>query len=152
MKKSELREMIQEIVREEFRKTAKKYINAYVPAVIGETIGDLVEKKIVEVIGKKPNGMSLLEQIEDDEPWPLLGGEVQTSTKARTLDRKRITELLGYGTSAERGNIVNKVVTDAGVEVEVAPDSVPDYLQNALNKDYRPFLRALDDGTRKTRG
>ena len=68
------------------------------------------------------------------EDYPTLGGG--------TFDTNRASELLGYGKSDEGKREMGAVDTirKAGVNVE----DVPDHVQNALTRDYRSVMKAID--------
>jgi len=73
------------------------------------------------------------------EEYPTMGGG--------TFDSSRMTELLGYSKSDEGKRNVGAVETikKAGVTV----DDVPDYVTNALTRDYSDLMKTID---KKKRG
>ena len=60
----------------------------------------------------------------------------------KTFDTTRMAEVMGYGTSDQSKREVGAVQTmqKAGVNVE----QIPDHVTNALTKDYRAIMKAMD--------
>ena len=158
MKKSQLISLIESMVRKEVRKQMDTiFINEGIQSIkangkldFKEKSGELlttpkVQKKkpvrytsneslnniLNETVGGLPQG--------DKEEYPTLGGG--------TFDTSRMTELLGYSKSDEGKRNVGAVETikKAGVSV----DDVPDHVTNALTRDYRDLMKAID---KKKRG
>ena len=153
MKKSELISLIESMVRKEVRKQMDTiFINEGIKSIkangkldFKEKNGELLTKPKVQK--KKPIRYTSNEALNNilnetkggipqdgQEEYPTLGGG--------TFDTSRMTELLGYGKSDEGKRSVGAVETikKAGVSV----DDVPDHVTNALTRDYRDLMKAID--------
>ena len=153
MKKSELISLIESMVRKEVRKQMDTiFINEGIQSIkangkldFKEKNGELLTKPRVQK--KKPVRYTSNEALNNilnetkggipsdgKEEYPTLGGGA--------FDTSRMTELLGYGKSDEGKRSVGAVETikKAGVSV----DDVPDHVTNALTRDYRDLMKAID--------
>ena len=153
MKKSELVKLIESMVRKEVRKQMDTiFINEGIQSIkangkldFKEKNGELLTKPRVQK--KKPVRYTSNEALNNilnetkggipsdgKEEYPTLGGGA--------FDTSRMTELLGYGKSDEGKRSVGAVETikKAGVSV----DDVPDHVTNALTRDYRGLMKAID--------
>ena len=153
MKKSELVSLIENIVRKEVRKQIDTIF-------ISEGIRSI--KKNNGVITKqKSNKLTVKPKIQKKKPVrytsneslnnilnetaggiPQDGKEEYPTMGGGAFDTSRMTELLGYGKSDEGKRNVSAVETikKAGVSV----DDVPDHVTNALTRDYRDLMKAID--------
>ena len=153
MKKSELVKLIESMVRKEVRKQMDTiFINEGIQSIkangkldFKEKSGELLTKPKVQKKKKvKYTSNEALNNIlnetkggipqDGQEEYPTLGGGA--------FDTSRMTELLGYGKSDEGKRSVGAVETikKAGVSV----DDVPDHVTNALTRDYRDLMKAID--------
>ena len=153
MKKSQLISLIESMVRKEVRKQMDTiFINEGIQSIkangkldFKEKNGELIRKPKVQK--KKPVRYTSNESLNNilnetagglpqdgQEEYPTLGGGA--------FDTSRMTELLGYGKSDEGKRSVGAVETikKAGVSV----DDVPDHVTNALTRDYRDLMKAID--------
>ena len=153
MKKSELIKLIESMVRKEVRKQIDTiFINEGIRSIkangkldFKEKNGELLTKPKIQK--KKPVRYTSNESLNNilnetvggipqdgKEAYPTLGGG--------TFDTSRMTELLGYSKSDEGKRNVSAVETikKAGVSV----DDVPDHVTNALTRDYRDLMKAID--------
>ena len=154
MKKSELITLIESMVRKEVRKQIDTiFINEGIQSIkangkldFKEKNGELLTKPKVQK-KKKPVRYTSNESLNNilnetaggipqdgKEEYPTMGGGA--------FDTSRMTELLGYGKSDEGKRNVSAVETikKAGVSV----DDVPDHVTNALTRDYRDLMKAID--------
>ena len=144
MKLSELETMIRKVVQEEFKVSAKKYIRAYVPIVMKEVVDDLVEARLNEIVNTS-NKRPLKESVKAGyEEWPTLGGGIATTTRSPQMNRSKLATLLGYGDTASTVNTIDTMITESGTPVAIPQDTIPKDLVQALNKDYRKFMKAVD--------
>ena len=153
MKKSQLISLIENMVRKEVRKQMDTiFINEGIQSIkangkldFKEKNGELIRKPKVQK--KKPVRYTSNESLNNilnetagglpqdgQEEYPTLGGGA--------FDTSRMSELLGYGKSNEGKRSVGAVETikKAGVSV----DDVPDHVTNALTRDYRDLMKAID--------
>tara|TARA_Y100000310_G_scaffold222484_1_gene224198 strand:- start:766 stop:1242 length:477 start_codon:yes stop_codon:yes gene_type:complete len=153
MKRKELISLIENMVRKEVKKQINtifisegiRSIKANSKLDFKEKNGELLTKPEVEkkksvrytsnetlnnILNETKGGLPT----DGKEEYPTLGGE--------TFDTNRMTELLGYGKSDEGKRNVGAVETikNAGVSVE----DVPDHVTNALTRDYRDLMKAID--------
>jgi hypothetical protein len=168
MKKSEFQEMIREIVKEEIDNVVSEvvndYISKYIPVMLGEVISETVDRRISKFVAnntpvakKRPLKESrtlLLDDDIGDTEYRTLGGRPFTSEVARSpmpfANRAKVEEMIGYGDQSPI-NTIDRIVTDTGVERPIDPNAVPDYLVQALNKDYSGILKKMDEKARNLR-
>ena len=139
MKKLELKTLIREIVREEVRLEIRKVLKE------NKTIGKRTPTKPKPAPKKpavKPNGappvMSnnpilndiLQETARDSGEWPTLGDHTMTSADMDTIVNRQVPE------QGPNTNIVQSMGVD--------PNTLPDHITNALTKDYRKVMKAVD--------
>lgn len=154
MKRTELEAIIKEAVREELQRTTKAWLKTYVPAVVGQVVTELVEAKVQRLLeSNKSRKSSITEGIllEEDEEWPTLGKKPLTTRDAPSLNRDKLASLMGYGDVKPSNNMVTTIVTDAGVEIPVPPEKIPEELVVNLNKNYSGFLKKMGGVTERTR-
>ena len=143
MKKSELVELIREIAQQEFKATTKRYVQSYVPIVIKEVVDELVVEKINELLEAYPKKKSTIKESKDE--WPQLGNRTLTSKDVPKFGRSKLASLMGY--EEANTNTLHTIVSehgDNGMEVPISPDKVPEEVVAAMNKDYRSFLKKID--------
>lgn len=142
MKVEQLRQLIRGMVKEALREEAKP--------VIKEILGEMLLEQLTTNNGSTGNshkGRALREASfinkEELEDYPTMG-------QRPVVDRSKMAEMLGYGDllpgrGSRSGEItVTHAMTEAGTPVEIPPDAIPEHLRRALNKDYRPLLKKLD--------
>lgn len=153
MKRTELEAIIKEAVREELQRTTKAWLKTYVPAVVGQVVTELVEAKVQRLLeSNRPRKAPITEGILlEDEEWPTLGKKPLTTRDAPSLNRDKLASLMGYGDVKPANNMVTTIVTDAGVEIPVPPEKIPEDLVVNLNKNYSGFLKKMGGVTARTR-
>ena len=139
MNKLGLKTLIREIVREEVQLEVRKVLKE------GKTAKKQTRPKSTRPVKKAPvksNGtlpsMStnpvlneiLQETARDVEDWPTLGDQTMTSADMNTIMSRKLPE---QGPNAG-------IVQSMGVN----PDQLPDHVTNALTKDYREVMKAVD--------
>ena len=147
MKKRELIEVIDKIVERKVRQQIIKlkeeiFIDKEKSLSMDSIKKEFIEKltKTTEVNYTKNKSLNkILNETKggiqgDRESWPTMGG--------KTFDTTRMAEVMGYGTSDQSKREVGAVQTmqKAGVNVE----QIPDHVTNALTKDYRAIMKAMD--------
>lgn len=145
MKSTEFKKLLNSMIKEEFKKEVQSYLKAYVPIVVAEVVKDLVDNRINEVVElmkpKKTLKESVAEELED---WPTLTNSVLSTSNSSVFNRKKLESTLGYGTQDDPAlNIVSTVVSDSGRQIPVSGDKIPESFIEALNRDYRPFLKKM---------
>ena len=155
MKKSELISLIESMVRKEVRKQMDTiFINEGIQSIkangkldFKEKNGELLTKPKVQKKKNKPVRYTSNEPLnkilnETKGGIPQDGKEEYPTMGGGTFDTSRMSELLGYGKSDEGKRNVSAVETikKAGVSV----DDVPDHVTNALTRDYRDLMKAID--------
>ena len=155
MTKKELLKIIQEVVRREVKKQVNEiFIKEENSTLLAELVSKpLAEKEFKEPIRKKQvkpkkevhyTSNETLNQVLNEtvglskkdkqfEEYPTLGGE--------TFDSSRMTELLGYGKPDEikRDMVAVDTLQKAGKSV----DDVPEYVTNALTRDYSDLMKVM---------
>ena len=140
MTKKDLVKIIQEVVRKEVQKEVKKIfikeeastkLTDIVPEVLEleEEIQYTKDKSLNKVLNETVG----LRKSQKDE-YPTLGNG--------TFDTSRMSELMGYGKSEEGKREMAAVDTlkKAGKSVK----DVPEYVTDALTRDYSGLMKALD--------
>ena len=145
MTKKDLVKIIQEVVRKEVQKEVKKIF-----------IKENTSPKLIDMISK--TSTSEKEPIKDKEKhytknealnkilnetvgglksnraeYPTMGGEA--------FDTSRMSELMGYGKSEDMQR--DMVAVDTFKKAGVTSEQVPDYVTNALTRDYSNVMKAL---------
>ena len=116
MTKKQLMKIIQEVVRKEVqkKKSVRYTSNKALNNILNETKGGIPQ--------------------DGQEEYPTLGGG--------PFDSSRMTELLGYGKPDEvkRDMVAVDTLQKAGKSV----GDVPEHVTNALTRDYRDLMKAID--------
>ena len=142
MTKKDLVKIIQEVVKREVQKEVKKI---FIKEQSSSKLTDIIPlvskpKKKVEYTKNKSLNSVLNEtvglskkQSEFDE-YPTMNGN--------TFDSSKMQELMGYGKSDEgrREMAAVDTIRKAGKSVK----DVPEYITNALTKDYSGLMKAID--------
>lgn len=144
MKKSDFTK----IIEEEVRKQVKEYVSVMLPIAVNEVVkmylNEAVSKKTTSTV-KATKRKPLTENVEEE--WPTMGGSPYTT--------KRLTELMGFepmgkvGGGIKEANIVSPAgtmtaMTDAGNPVEIPADKVPDYVKQAMTRDYSQLVKRFN--------
>lgn len=144
MKKLELKTLIREVVREEVQLEIRR--------ILGENKSTSAQKKaptqtnpksVIKEGVVKPNGVQptmstnpvlneiLQETARDTEAWPTMGGHMMTSDDMGTIANR-----------AAPGNGPNTAILHSfGTD----PNQIPDHVTDALTKDYRKVMKAVDE-------
>ena len=143
MKKNELKTLktlIRGIVREEVEFALKKELTEVFKSLKTKPITEtkrVVKKRKQLQLAKDPVLNKLLNetrggvpQKEGHEEYPSMGGG--------TYDRTSMASLMGYGNVG--GDKAEQTIQQMGVPSE----SVPDDVKNAINRDYRDVMKAID--------
>jgi len=126
MKKSEFKILIREIVREEVRMELRKQLKEY----------KLNERKPI-VQRKKPNKKQytnnkllndVLNETANSDEWETMSGEAYTTNNMNDVLSKEY----------------NGQVEDIPSSLGVSTENTPDHVINALTKDYRGLMKAID--------
>ena len=157
MTKKELLKIIQEVVRREVKKQVNEiFIKEENSTLLAELVSKpLTEKEFKEPIRKKQvkpkkevhyTSNETLNQVLNEtvglskkgkqfEEYPTLGG--------KTIDSSRMTELLGYEKSDEVKR--DMVAIDTMQKAGVTSDQVPEYVTDALTRDYSGIVKAMSN-------
>ena len=144
MTKKELVKIIQEVVRREIKKEVNK-IFIKEQTTSNTQLTDIVshisepKKKISYTKNKSLNDVlnetvGLSKKQNDLDEYPTMSGEV--------FDSSRMQELVGYGKPEEmkRDMIAVDTLKKAGKSV----NDVPEYVTNALTRDYSQLMKAIN--------
>tara|TARA_Y100000310_G_scaffold116597_1_gene115311 strand:+ start:984 stop:1406 length:423 start_codon:yes stop_codon:yes gene_type:complete len=132
MKKIELKTMIREIVREEVKMELRLFLKEYKQKQIRTVEKPIKKKSIKKPISKYSNNSILNEVLSEtakSDEWKTMGGKTFT------------TDDIGSILSKEYGNqSTENIPTSMGVD----NSQVPDHVSDALTKDYRGLMKAID--------
>lgn len=132
MKKSEFQQMIREAVAAEI----KKQFRINLPIIVKEVVTDVLEEHLA-------NGSRLPTLTENAKAdWPDLKGKKSFTARDRGTIASMISGTDDVPSSAT--NILPKVVTDSGHEIELDPSQVPPSIVAAMNRDYSSFMAKMD--------
>ena len=141
MKKTQLKMIIREIVREEVRLELRKFLKESKQAklkqkpFIKKTPPALIENGSKVYAKNKALNEALNETVNE---WETLGDKTFTTDSMQSILQKSYSDITG---TQENSNIIdNEMISDTGV----APDQMPDYLKNALSRDYSDLMGAID--------
>jgi len=146
MNKKQFMKIITEVVRKEVKKEVKKIfikeeaspkLTDVIPAVLEpkEDIAYTKNKSLNDVLNET---IGLSKKQSQSDEYPTLGGSA--------FDSSRMSEMLGYGNSAvgtadmKRDMVAVDTIQKAGKKV----DQVPEFVTNALTRDYSGLMKALD--------
>tara|TARA_B110001454_G_C12660309_1_gene409230 strand:+ start:336 stop:782 length:447 start_codon:yes stop_codon:yes gene_type:complete len=145
MTKKDLVKIIQEVVRKEVQKEVKKI---FIKENTSPKLIDIISKTSTsekepikekhytknEALNKILNEtVSGLKSNRDE--YPTMGGEA--------FDTSRMSELIGYGNSEDMQR--DMVAVDTFKKAGVTSEQVPDYVTNALTRDYSNVMKALQN-------
>jgi len=154
-KSNKLITLIREIVKQEVQKEVKQiFINEGVKSFAQKS--STVDDSAMEVLPKrKPKPKKevtytknpVLNDILNEtaragemDEYPTMGGE--------TFDSTKMAEAMGYGNTMMAGNDEDKRKMGAAqtaASAGVNPSEVPEDVMNALTKDYRGLMKAIDE-------
>ena len=136
MKKLELKTIIREIVREEVRLELRKFLKESKQAKLKqksikkETSAVYTKNKVLnEVLNETANAA---------DEWETLGDKTLTTDSMQSILQKSYSDMIK---SPSDSNIIDsEMVSDTGVPSE----QIPDYIKNALTKDYSELMGTID--------
>ena len=144
MKKIELKMIIREIVREEVRLELRKFLKESKQVKLKQKsfkkkTTPILEKDISNAYTKnKVLNEVLNETANSTDEWETLGGGTFTTDSMQSILQKSYSGITGI---QEDSNVMdNEMVADAGV----TPEQVPDYIKNALSRDYSELMSTID--------
>lgn len=158
MKRSELETLVRSMVKEQLKET----LDARVGIIIAELVAELVEDKLNEAIDariNRPAAHTLKEAVG--------AGEVveRTSPARPRPDRSKLAAMLGYDTPTPAAHVedtfgsrdeitVDYVIgnDEDGTPRPIDPRAIPVEFRQAINRDYRSFLKKLNENTARSRG
>ena len=144
MKKIELKMIIREIVREEVRLELRKFLKESKQVKLKQKS---FKKKTTPVLEKDTSNAytknKVLNEVLNDtansvDEWETLGDKTFTTDSMQSILQKSYSDMIG--TQGNNSVIDNEMISDTGV----APDQMPDYIKNALSRDYSDLMGAID--------
>ena len=149
MNKNKLRNIIELVVRKEVKKQLSEiFINEEKEISLSETISKPKPKKVINKPKKQYSKNTMLNEVLNntkplgapmDDEYPTLGGGV--------LGSDNMADVLGYG-DLGRGQNKEKAREMAAVDsikkAGFSVDAVPEYVQNALTRDYSGLMKAIN--------
>ena len=145
MKKNELKTLktlIRGIVREEVEFSLKKELTEVFKSLKKKPITErkrIVKKKQpLQQLAKDPVLNKILNETRGGVPIENDGQEEYPTMGGKTFDRTSMASLMGYGNQG--GDSAEQSIASVGVPSE----SVPDEVKNAITRDYRDVMKAID--------
>ena len=144
MKKIELKMIIREIVREEVRLELRKFLKESKQVKLKQKS---FKKKTTPILEKDTSNAYtknkvlnevLNETANSKDGWETLGDKKFTTDSMQSILQKSYSEVIE--TQGNNSVIDNEMISDTGV----APDQIPDYIKNALSRDYSDLIGAID--------
>ena len=134
MKKTELKTIIREIAREEVQIELRKLLKESKRAKLKQK--SIKKKTSIAYTKNKVLNEALNETANTTDEWETLGGKTLTTDSMQSILQK------GYSGMIESpSNIIDsEMVPDTGVSA----DQMPDYLKNALTRDYSKLMGTID--------
>ena len=134
MKKTELKTIIREIAREEVQIELRKLLKESKRAKLKQK--SIKKKTSIAYTKNKVLNEALNETANTTDEWETLGGKTLTTDSMQSILQK------GYSGMIESpSNIIDsEMVSDTGVSA----DQMPDYLKNALTRDYSKLMGTID--------
>jgi uncharacterized membrane protein YcjF (UPF0283 family) len=136
MKKIELKTIIREIVRDEVRLELRKFLKESKQVKLKQKSS----KKKASAIYTKNKALNevLNETANASDEWKTLGDETLTTDSMQSILQKSYSGMIE---SPGKSNVIDsEMVSDTGV----SPDQMPDYIKNALTRDYSNLMGAID--------
>ena len=144
MKKIELKMIIREIVREEVRLELRKFLKESKQAKLKQKsfkkkVSPVLEKNVSTTYTKnKALNEVLNETANSADEWKTLGDKTFTTDSMQSILQKSYSDIVE--TQENTSVIDNEMISDTGV----APDQIPDYIKNALSRDYSDLMDTID--------
>jgi hypothetical protein len=144
MKKIELKMIIREIVREEVRLELRKFLKESKQVKLKQKsfkkkTTPILEKDISNAYTKnKVLNEVLNETANSTDEWETLGDGTFTTDSMQSILQKSYSGITGI--QEDSSVMDNEMVADAGVTTE----QVPDYIKNALSRDYSELMNTID--------
>jgi hypothetical protein len=136
MKKTELKTIIREIVRKEVRIELRKFLKESKQAKLKQKS---IKKKVpIAYTKNKVLNKVLNETANATDEWETLGGKTLTTDSMQSILQKNYSDMIEP--SGNSNMIDSKMVSDTGV----SPDQMPDYIKNALTRDYSELMGSID--------
>lgn len=136
-KKDALKLFIKECVKTEVR----KYLSVRLPIILKEVV-DLKLDEISETTSTKAKKINESVDVDDKEYRSI--GTFNSSNLSKLLD---MSETVKAGSSLGREfNNSYKTTTEAGMEIEIPLNKMPDHLKKALTRDYRDVMNKMTVG------
>ena len=134
-KKTNVRTMIRQIVREEVALTIKEVIKE-ITQPSNQVTTKSNKKQVIEKKNFSTNSVinEVLNETANADEWKTMGGGTYDSSKMNEVMSSQYGDLMNGKPSGDQ------VVASMGVK----PESVPDDVKNALTKDYRGLMKAID--------
>ena len=135
MKSSELKVLIREIVREEVKMELRKYLKEYKTKKVRESIGTKRKsKKIVKRHYTKDTTLNnILNETANSDDWETLGGG--------TFNTGNMNDIISKNYNMNGGQLSDdQVISSMGVD----PNTVPDYVTDAITKDYSGLMKTMN--------
>ncbi len=153
MTKNELKTLIEAVVDARVKATVKQYLKHYVPMMIGEAVSEMVDDKLEVLTNIQPKAKAKAKKLNEifemdesdlgDVEFRTLGNKtLSVADRPKISNKSKISAMLGYG---QPENIITSVISDAGVEIPIDPEVIPEHITNALNKDYSGFLKKMNE-------
>jgi len=136
MKKTELKTIIREIVRQEVRVELRKFLKESKLAKLKQK--SIKKKTPIAYTKNKVLNKVLNETANATDEWETLGGKTLTTDSMQSILQKNYSDMIEP--SGNSNMIDSKMVSDTGV----SPDQMPDYIKNALTRDYSELMGSID--------
>ncbi len=138
MKKTELKTIIREIVRKEVRIELRKFLKESKQAKLKQK--SIKEKTPIAYTKNKVLNKVLNETANASDDWETLGGKTLTTDSMQSILQKNYSDIIESPGNSNSNMIDSKMVSDTGV----SPDQMPDYIKNALTRDYSELMGSID--------
>lgn len=143
-KSQQLVRLVEALVRKELKTMLPKIV----PQVIREVMAGMILEGVSENERTIPNNSGKRHTLQEVSGRP---GEMEEyPTMRRTLDRSQFAASIGYGDLSPNGHsnnnsimVVPAINERTGAEIPIDPNSLPDHVINALNKDYGPLMQRM---------
>jgi len=144
MTKKQLIKIIQEAVKREVKKEVKKiFIKEESSSNLKDVMPtDYVENEVHETESQKQYSKDETINKVLNETVGLSKQNAYPTLSGRTFDTSRMSELMGYGKpdAVKRDMVAADTLQKAGKRI----DDVPEHVTNALRRDYRSLMKAID--------
>jgi hypothetical protein len=140
MTNTQFKNYIKKIVQEELRTHIKPVVNEILAEMLLEMA--VTEKPVLNNSNKARTlrEASYMNSVDEYDEYPTINSG---------LDRGKLAEMMGYGEFANgrAGNeliTIDHAMTENGTPVPISSEAVPQHVLNAMNRDYRSFMKALE--------